>query len=359
MTWKRLPWLLVTVAAAAVLIGLIVPRGTSTQAEPALSGTILNSLSAPQFDLHDQFGHRVGLSSLHGKPVVLTFLGATCTTMCPVVAETLRRTAAELGKAAKRVAFVVISTDPEHDTHAAVVRFSRQHGMLQRWHYLVAGRAALTPIWRGYDLYVAPSNAPQSLRNAHTSATYVLDQAGKERVLMGENPDGVALDRDLRILLGLPAGSVAQQSLPAPQPGHPAPDLSLPGLKGGTLSLAAFRGKVVLLNFWATWCTACGPEMPMLQHWYNSLRSKGFVVLGVDQQEGREDIGPFVRKLHVNYPIALDQDGVASARFDVAGLPTTLLIDRQGRVRSFKPGALDASFLTAHLQPLVNSTATQ
>jgi protein SCO1/2 len=361
MTRKRLPWLLVGLLVLAILAGLLYPRGSNTgtgRAQSALVGTDLGATPAPAFRLKDQFGQWVSLASLRGRPVIVTFMGATCTTLCPVVAESIRRTVAEFGPERNKPAIVAISTDPEHDTPAAVQRFSRQHGLLQRWHYLVASRATLTPIWRRYHLYVAPRNAPAQIANAHTSATYLLDGAGRERVLMTSAPDVVGLDRDVRILLGLPAVSVAQVALPAPQAGHPAPALRLPGLHGGTVHLRSFRGKVVLLNFWATWCGPCQAEMPLLQRWYLSEKAKGVVVLGVDQQEGRKDVEPFVRKVHVSYPLALDPDGVASAQFNVAGLPTTLVIDRQGIVRSFKPGVLDAAYLAAQLRSVVEGRAT-
>ncbi len=356
MTRKRLPWLLVGLVVIAALAGVLYPKGSSGDtgsAQTALVGTNLGATPAPNFRLKDQFGRWTSLSGLRGRPVIVTFVGATCTTLCPVVAESIHRTLAELGTVRKSAAVVAISTDPEHDTPAAVARFSSEHGLMHRWHYLVGSRATLTPIWRAYHLYVAPKNAPPQIANAHTSATYLIDAAGRERVLMTSSPDVVGLDRDVRILLGLPSVSVAQVAIPAPQAGHPTPALSLPGLRGGTLTLQALRGKVVVLNFWATWCPPCKSEMPLLQRWYRSVQGKGVVVLGVDQQEGRKDVASFVRQVRVTYPIALDTDGVASAQFDVAGLPTTLVIDRQGIVRSFKPGMLDAAYLQSQLRSVV------
>jgi cytochrome oxidase Cu insertion factor (SCO1/SenC/PrrC family) len=361
MTLRRLPWLLVGLVLIAGLAGVLYPKGSSGatgKAQTALVGTNLDATPAPIFRLKDQFGKWVSLTGLRGRPVIVTFMGATCTTLCPVVAESIRRTLAELGPEQKTPAVVAISTDPEHDTPAAVARFSRDHRLMQRWHYLVAGRATLTPIWRAYHLYVAPKNAPPQIADAHTSATYLIDGAGRERVLMTSSPDVVGLDHDVRILLGLSSISVAQVNIPAPQAGHPAPALRLPGLRGGTISLRSLRGKVVVLNFWATWCPPCKSEMPLLQRWYRSVQNKGVVVLGVDQQEGRKDVASFVRQVRVTYPIALDTGGVASAQFDVAGLPTTLVIDRQGIVRAFKPGILDAAYLESQLRSVVEGRAT-
>jgi hypothetical protein len=78
----------------------------------------------------------------------------------------------------------------------------------------------------------------------------------------------------------------------------------------------------------------------------------------VDQQEGRRDVASFVQHVHVTYPIALDTDGVASAQFNVAGLPTTLVIDRHGIVRSYRPGILDASYLESQLRSAVDGRST-
>ena len=355
---RYLPWILLGPVVIAMIVGLLFPRGSATGTRSggtALAGTNLGASPAPGFRLRDQFGRWVSLTSLRGRPVIVTFVGATCTTLCPVVAETIHRTVAELGPDSRRVEVVAISTDPEHDTPAAVRRFSLAHRLLGTWHYLVASRAILAPIWRAYHLYVAPKGAPAQLADAHTSATYLLDASGRERVLMTSSPDVVGLDRDVRILAGLSAFSAAEVAIPAPQVGHPAPPLDVPRLNGGTIHLASLRGHVVLLNFWATWCMPCKSEMPMLQRWYGSVRARGVVVLGVDQQEGRGDVAPFIRALHVQYPIALDTDGVASARFDVAGLPTTLVIDRQGIVRSFRPGILDAAYLSTQLRTVVES----
>jgi protein SCO1/2 len=353
MTVKRLPWIMAVAVALLIALGVLYPRDANSSSaadRAALVGTNLDSMPAPQFALNDQFGKRVTLDSFHGRPLILTFTGATCTTLCPIVAETIHRTIQELGPRGSRAGVVAISTDPEHDTPAAVKKFSVEHGMYHRWDYLVGSRSTLVPIWRAYHLYVAPRNAPAVLADAHTSATYLIDGNGRERILMTDAPDPLSLDRDMRILLGMPGVSAGQAAIPAPEAGHPAPALNLPGLHGGRISLDSLRGKVVVLNFWATWCAPCKSEMPMLNAWYRRMKNQGVVLLGVDQQEGAGDVAPFVRRLGVTYPIALDTDGMTSARFDVAGLPTTLIIDRRGIVHSYRPGILDETYLSAQVR---------
>jgi protein SCO1/2 len=351
-TNRLVPWLLIMVIAAVGLAVLMIPRGST--AEPALAGTILTPKQAPRFALTDQFGRRVSLAQFRGRPVLLTFMQANCTQLCPLVAESVRRTVDELGSASRKIAFVAVSTDPEGDTLAAARRFSRQHGLLHHWYYLVGSRVTLQPVWHAYYLFVAPANAPQAERNAHTSATYLIDAAGRERVLIGGDPSSHALVRDLRILAGLPGG-VEVASVPAAQTGHPAPDFALASLTGPTISSRSLRGKTVLVNFWATWCKACRSGMPRLAGWYRRLHARGLVVLGIDQQESKDVAALYARRLSIPYPVLLDQSGDVSARYNVYALPVTVIIGPTGLVESVHFGILSSSFLSQHVVPLLRS----
>jgi peroxiredoxin len=258
-----------------------------------------------------------------------------------------------MGPAARRVDVVAVTTDPEEDTPAAARWFSSQHGLLHRWHYLLGTRAQLAPIWHAYYIYAAPPNAPASVKDAHTGATYLIDTQGRERVLMGGAPDTATLVRDLQILSGLMPNSTGESAVPAPQGGHPAPDFTLPALDGSAVHLSGLRNRVVLLNFWATWCTPCRSEMPMLANWYRQLHGQHFVILGVDQQQSAAQARSFAQKYHIPYPILLDQSGAISAQYDVVGLPTSLLIDRNGVVESVKAGILNKSYLSIVVQPFL------
>lgn len=352
MSRRNLPWLAVVVFLTAGAAAVMMPH--RSPAAPQLDGSLLPERLAPGFHLRDQYGHGISLAQFHGRPVVLTFLEARCRRLCPIVAEQLRQTVTRLGPAGRRVAIVAVSTDPEGDSKAAVRQFSRRHGMLRRWHYLTGSRTQLRRVWRAYYIYAAPRSASPLLKQSHTSATYLIDRDGRERVLFTGNPDGATLSRDLLILLGLPPAPAARGA-PAPQAGRPAPGLTLSSIDGTRVALRSYRGRVVLLNFWATWCPPCRTEMPRLTGWYRRLRPRGFVVLGIDQQESRGDVAAFVRKLHIPYPILLDDSGAASARYDVVGLPTSFLIDRQGVIRNVRVGAVDAGYRVSQLAPLVAS----
>lgn len=112
-----------------------------------------------------------------------------------------------------------------------------------------------------------------------------------------------------------------------------APGFTMPRLDGGgDLSLSSFRGKGVVMNFWASWCAPCKEEMPVLQYTWRRYRSRGLVVLGVDVQSPLGDARSLARRLGVTYPLAHDGRGMLLERFSVAGLPQTLFVDRSGRL---------------------------
>ncbi len=334
-------------------IGLVLVPRQSTAA-PSLTGDILPGRVAPSFHLSDQFGHQISLSGLRRRPVVLTFLRAHCRERCPLIAEELRRSVSELGAAGSKVALLVVSTDPEGDTRAAVQSFSRAHGLLHRWHYLTGTRQELAAVWHAYYVYAAPTGADAALADRHTSATYLIDGDGRQRVLWAGGLDTAMVGRDLRILLGVPVSITLNDAAPAPEVGHRAPAFSLDDARGGKLSVAAFRGKVVLLNFWATWCHPCRSEMPLLAAWYRHEQARRLVVLGVDMQEPRGDVLSFLHELHIPYPVVLDQSGSIAGRYQVNVLPVSLLIDRHGTVQSVRIGIVDSVYLATQVQPLLS-----
>src|SRR5258708_23343389 len=122
------------------------------------------------------------------------------------------------------------------------------------------------------------------------------------------------------------------------QRGLPAPAVSLPALDGGSRDLAQERGKVVLLNFWDTWCIPCRTEMPELQAVADDLQGESFALLTIDLQEDAGTIALFRRELGLRLPVLLDADGDVTRSYGVRALPATFLIDRNGMLRHQRLG---------------------
>jgi peroxiredoxin len=121
-------------------------------------------------------------------------------------------------------------------------------------------------------------------------------------------------------------------------PGYPAPEFTLKSLKDKNLSLKELRGQVVMINFWATWCGPCRQEMPALNTLYEKYRDTGFVLLGINVDSESVNAIQMVSKLKATYPILFDTDKRASVLYQVSAMPTTILIDRDGKVRYIQKG---------------------
>lgn len=142
------------------------------------------------------------------------------------------------------------------------------------------------------------------------------------------------------LLLGMPAAPVNAADLPplshrlTKQAPKPAPALKLQDLDDSPRDLAKLKGKVVLINFWATWCPPCRREMPSMERLSQALAGEAFAVLAVDVGEDADTIQAFTSQLDVTptFPILLDTRSHAMQAWKVAGLPTTFLVDQQGRI---------------------------
>lgn len=137
-------------------------------------------------------------------------------------------------------------------------------------------------------------------------------------------------------------------SAPAISPGEvrtrqPFPiDFRLPDLRDQPIRLSDLRGRVVLLNFWATWCPPCRAEMPSMQALYQDYREKGFEILAISSDvKGKETVAPFVERLGLTFPMLLDPRNVVGTQLRVRGIPTSYVLDKQGRIVGLEIGARD------------------
>lgn len=139
----------------------------------------------------------------------------------------------------------------------------------------------------------------------------------------------------------------------APTQGSPAPDFTLVTPDGETVSLSDYRGQPVVLNFWATWCTPCREEMPLLQETYEAHQEDGLVVIGVNVRETPETIERFLDQVGVDFPILLDPDAEVVNRYLVTSLPLTFFIDRNGNVRTLVVGGMSKTILDERLATIL------
>lgn len=133
----------------------------------------------------------------------------------------------------------------------------------------------------------------------------------------------------------------------------PAPELDLVTLNGEPVSLADFRGSVVLVNLWATWCPPCRQEMPTLQAFYDRYKEDGFVLIAIDQEETREVVQPFVEEFDLTFPVWLDMDYLAQREFKTMSLPSSYVIDRNGQVKLMWIGSISKANLEKYVPNII------
>jgi cytochrome c biogenesis protein CcmG, thiol:disulfide interchange protein DsbE len=139
---------------------------------------------------------------------------------------------------------------------------------------------------------------------------------------------------------------------------EPAPQVELPRLDGdGRSSLADYRGKVVVLNFWASWCEPCRAESPLLQRWHRRIAGRDATVVGVDVLDVTSDARAFAQKYSLTYPMLRDRAGETIESFGVVAYPETFVIDRQGRIAATERGPVDDAFLRRTVLPLLEEPA--
>lgn len=125
-----------------------------------------------------------------------------------------------------------------------------------------------------------------------------------------------------------------------PAVGMPVEEFHLTDLEGKTQSISQYRGKIVLLNFWATWCKPCTTEMPAMQATYDKLRDKGFVVLAINELEDDTRVRQHIKQYGHTFPVLMDRDNKVANQFGVFGLPVSVFIDQEGRVQEYIKGGL-------------------
>ena len=136
---------------------------------------------------------------------------------------------------------------------------------------------------------------------------------------------------------------------------RPAPDFTLPLIDGGQLRLSSYRGKVVLLDFWATWCVPCRDETPHFVELQQKYGSQGLQIIGVSMDDSPEPVHTFYQQFHMNYPVVMGTADVGGAYGGVLGLPIAFLIDREGLIYAKHIGATDAAVFDKDITSLLQT----
>jgi cytochrome c biogenesis protein CcmG/thiol:disulfide interchange protein DsbE len=158
-------------------------------------------------------------------------------------------------------------------------------------------------------------------------------------------------------LLSTPIGHLtlaAQTATHSAAVGHAAPNFSRPDLSHRKIVLSSYRGKVVLLNFWATWCEPCLTEMPTFVEWQKQYGSGNFQVIGISMDDATPEVIATVSRLKLNYPVLMGDEYLGAAYGGVLGLPVTFLIDREGKIQARYQGA-SPTRINSDIQNLLQS----
>jgi peroxiredoxin len=154
---------------------------------------------------------------------------------------------------------------------------------------------------------------------------------------------------------GLVIGAVMAQCAMLPEKDRkPAPNFSLQDANGKTLKLSDFKGKVVLLNFWATWCGPCKLEIPWFEDFQTTYKGKAFTVIGVSMDDdGWKAVKPYIASSKMNYPVVVGNDKLADSFGGVDAMPTTFIIDKQGNIAATHMGLVGKDVYQAEILSLM------
>ena len=358
----------------------------------------------------------VSLRSLRGHVVLLTFLYSHCRELCPTEAASLAQLERTVPPS-ERPTLVVVSVDPRRDTATSVQRFAANAGWVGPWHWLLGTRAALRRVWRAYGIDVRPgatlahSGALYLIdRRGYERSGYVapfLEQGPEHDLrLLAASPSqtlAVALlvaacalalasaatltharlapqralivgrrrwSRLLLVIVGMAAAGIvaalllrpsnaavsASGALITPKARSAAPSFTSATPLHGAPPQRARRGRILFVNFWASWCDPCRREAPALEAFAASLPRDRAALVGVDEADQRGDALAFIRRYKLTYPMLSDPTRRVGRAYALLGLPTTVAIDQKGRIAVELLGPQTSATLRAIYQRLEHST---
>ncbi len=149
------------------------------------------------------------------------------------------------------------------------------------------------------------------------------------------------------LFMALALSSCMEKKMEAPPKFKPRPaeQFTLTNIKGANVSLSDYKGKSIIINFWATWCVPCIKEMPMIDRFYRAKKNDGLEVLMINIKESKSIVTNFIERNGYSFQVLLDKSGEVSEKFQVFGLPSTYFIDRQGIIQNSHMGGLTKEIL--------------
>lgn len=352
---------LVTVLVA-VRNGQPVPNGIYTGSQNVSLG--LNELAGqlrpmPSFSLIDQFGRPFTNASVAGHDVIVAAFHTSCRETCPLYTGLFMQLRRELPAS---VLLAEATTDPDHDTSEVLKEYAGRVGA--SWTFVTGPPDAMTEFFKPFDVQL-------SIGDVHRSTLALIDSHGYVRTYYLGAPDvGGSLpgplqsqlnDQGRQLLRSHGDGWGAPQILDAldaiggvSSPSNAgegvAPGFTSSTLDGRGVSLGDFRGRPVLINFWASYCVPCRLEMPAIER--EAAKHPGLVVLLVDERDAAGAARSFITDLHVHSTVLFDGDGRVGDSYRVNGLPTTVFVRSDGTIEGRFIGQTNEQILDRHISAI-------
>ena len=321
----------------------------------------LNELSGqlkpmPPFNLVDQFGRPFTNADIAGHDVLLAAFHTSCRETCPLVTGLFLQLRKRLPPS---VMLVEATVTPSQDTPDVLREYAGRVGA--SWTFVTGDPVSLAAFW-------APFHVGLDTSDSHVSTMALIDSHGYIRTYFLGAPDvggalPVALDSQLddqgrqlltshgngwgeaQILDALQA--VGGLAAPSSAGQGPAADFNLATLDGKRVTLAEYRGRPVLVNFWATYCAPCRREMPLIER--TAAQHPRLVVLLIDERDSHQSASAFIAEFHITSTVLFDGDGKVGDSYGISGLPTTFFIRPDGGIEGRYIGETNAGVLGPHI----------
>lgn len=313
----------------------------------------------PDFALTDQRGKPLTLMQFAGRVVVLSFNDDECEDLCTLLAQDVAAADRDLGPLAKHVAFVSINANPYHRSVADVKTWTDDHGLgsASNWYFGTGSAATLAAVATKYGVPIALDAKARTVE--HGTQLFFIDPNGIQSQVggFGAGSASTALfahamaELAVSLLPGSIRGPIGGPAITTPvrhsaQLGDIPTPARLPSLgdPSAMVGTAPSTGKYEVINFWASTCAACVRELPRLQSEF-AKHGSGVTLMGIDVSDATGSGLAFAARAGVTYPLASDRDGSLAGRFQITGLPYTVILDPTGSVVVRHPGPFTAEQL--------------